>query len=185
MKQAIASNKKALALDDSLPHAHSQLGYLYAMTLQHDKGVAEAERGVELNPNSAEAYDLLGMTLAFAGRSEEAIPMYKKAIRLEPLAPGKYYYHLGAAYLRTGQCAEAIAACEEAVRRASNNPFAHLNATAAYSICGREEDARAAAAEVLRINPNFSCDYFEKKLPYKNQADIDLTISALRKAGLP
>jgi len=185
MKQAIALNKKALALDDSLPDAHSQLGILYAMTRQHDQAVAEAERGVELDPNSAGAHDLLGMTLSFAGRPEEAIPMYKKAIRLEPLAPGKYYYHLGAAYLRTGQCDEAISACEEAVRRASNNLFAHISATAAYSICGREEQARAAAAKVLRINPNFSCDYYaEKSLPYKNQADIDLTLGALRKAGL-
>jgi adenylate cyclase len=186
MKQAIALNKKALALDDSLPNAHSQLGILYAMTRKHEKGVAEAKRGVELNPNSAGAYDLLGMTLSYVGRPEEAIPMFKKAIRLQPLAPGKYYYHLGRAYLSTGQCDEAISACEEALRRASNNLFAHVIATAAYSICGREEEARAAAAGVLRINPNFSCDYYAKKsVPYKNQADIDRYLAALRKAGLP
>ncbi|NIQ87749.1 MAG: tetratricopeptide repeat protein, partial [Deltaproteobacteria bacterium] len=185
MKQAIALNKKALALDDSLPNAHSQLGILYAMTRQHDKGVAEAERGVELAPNSASAHDLLGMTLTYAGRPEEAIPVLKKAIRLQPLAPGKYYYHLGRAYLLTGQCDEAISACEEAVRRASNNLFAYTGATIAYSICGREEEARAAAAEVLRINPNFSCDYYARRSAYKNQADIDLVTGALRKAGLP
>ena len=186
MKQAIALNKKALALDDSLPNAHSQLGILYAMSRQHDKGVAEAERGVELNPNSAPAHDLLGMTLAYAGRREEAIPMYKKAIRLEPLAPGKYFYHLGWAYLFTGQCDDAIAACEEALRRASNNLFAHLDVTAAYSMCGREEEARKAAAGVLRINPHFSCDSHAKRsAPYKNQADVDRYIGALRKAGLP
>ncbi len=185
MKQAIAFNKKALALNDSLAVAHSQLGVIYAMTRQHDKSVAETERGVELEPNSAIAHDLLGMTLAYAGRYEEAIPMYKKAIRLEPLAPGKYYYHLGEAYLFTGQCDEAIAACEEALRRASNNLFAHVDATAAYSICGKEEEARAAATGVLKINPKFSCDYHAKKsLLYKNQADIDRYIGALRKAGL-
>ena len=186
IKQAMELNKKAMALDDSLANAYSQLGLLYTMTRQHDKGVAEAERGVELNPNSASAHDLLGMTLNYAGRPEEAIPMYKKAIRLEPLAPGKYYYHLGWAYLFTGQCDKAIAACEEALRRAGNNLFANISVTAAYSMCGREEDARAAAAGVLRINPNFSCDYHAKKsLPYKNQADIDRYIVALRKAGLP
>jgi adenylate cyclase len=184
MKQAIALNKKALTLDDSFSQAHSQLGIIYTMTGQHDKGVAEAERGVDLDPNSAVAHDLLGMTLGYAGRSGEAIPIYKKAIRLEPLAPSKYYYHLGVAYLLTGQCDEAISACEEAVRRASNNPVAHRCATAAYSMCGREEEARAAAAEVLRINPNFSCDYYAKRSLYKNQADTALIVGALRKAGL-
>jgi adenylate cyclase len=129
IKQAIALNKKASALDDSLPDAHSQLGLLYTMTRQHDKGVAEAERGVELDPNSAPAHDALGMTLNFAGRPEEAIPVLKKAIRLEPFAPSKYYYHLGRAYLFTGQCEEAISACEEAVRRESNNLFAHTGLT--------------------------------------------------------
>jgi adenylate cyclase len=102
------------------------------------------------------------------------------------MAPSKYYYHLGYAYLNTGQCEEAISACKEALRRGSNNLFAHVSVTAAYSICGREEEARAAAEGVLRINPNFSCDYYAKKsLPYKNQADIDRYMAALRKAGLP
>ncbi len=185
IKKAMELNKKAMALDDSLPNAHSQLGLLYTMTRQHDKGVAEAERGVELNPNSSTANDLLGMTLSYAGRHEEAIPVFKKAIRLAPFAPAKFYYHLGVAYLHTGQCDKAISACEEAVRRGSNTPGAHHNATAAYSMCGREEEARTAAAEVLRLNPNFSCDHYAKTLPYKNQADIDLMIAALRKAGLP
>jgi tetratricopeptide (TPR) repeat protein len=185
INQAMELNKKALALDDSLAVAHSQLGLLYTMTRQHDKGVAEAERGVELNPNSSVAHDLLGMTLDYAGRPEEAIPMFKKAIRLAPFAPAKFYYHLGRAYLFTGQCEEAISACEEAVRRGSNTPAAHRIATAAYSVCGREEEARTAAAEVLRLNPNFSCDHYAKREPFKNQADIDLIIGALRKAGLP
>jgi len=185
IKQAMELNKKAMALDDSLPTAHSQLGLLYTMTRQHDKGVAEAERGVELDPNSSVAHDLLGMTLYYAGRPEEAIPVLKKAIRLAPFAPAKFYYHLGVAYLHTGQCDKAISACEKAVRRGSNDPAAHRCATAAYSICGREEEAQTAAAEVLRLNSNFSCDHYAKRLPYKNQADIDRLVGALRKAGLP
>lgn len=50
---------------------------------------------------------------------------------------------------------------------------------------GRDEEARATASEVLRINPKFSLEYFTKTLVYKNQADKDRYIGALRKAGLP
>jgi len=185
IKQAIALNEKVLALDDSLPNAHSQLGLLYTMTGQHDEGVAEAKRGVELDPNSASAHRLVGMTLSYAGRPEEAIPVLKKAIRLEPFTPGIYYQNLGSAYRDAGQCDEAISAYEEALRRAGSNLQVQVGATVTYSICGREEEARAAAAGVLRMNPNFSCDYYTKiSLPYKNQADIDRYIVALRKAGL-
>ena len=49
---------------------------------------------------------------------------------------------------------------------------------------GREKDALTEAAEVLRINPKFSLDYFAKTLTYKDQSVNDRTVAALRKAGL-
>ena len=60
------------------------------MTRQYDKAVAEAEKAVALNPNSAMAHVMLGKTLIFAGRWEESIPEYKKAIRLNPIPPNMY-----------------------------------------------------------------------------------------------
>jgi adenylate cyclase len=184
IKKAIELSKKALTLDESLAHARSQLGLLYAMTRQHDKGVAEAERAVELDPNSANAYHVLGLTLRFAGRPDEAIPVCKKAIRLEPYAPGAYYYNLGMAYLSAGQCEEAISACEKALQRETDNLLAHITATAAYSMCGREEKARETAAGILRINPKFSLEKFAKNVTFKNQADIERFVDAMRNAGL-
>ena len=49
---------------------------------------------------------------------------------------------------------------------------------------GREKEARAEAAEVLRINPKFSLDSWGKTLPFKHQSEADKYIDALRKAGL-
>jgi hypothetical protein len=49
---------------------------------------------------------------------------------------------------------------------------------------GREKEARAEAAEVLRINPKSSLDSLAKMLPYKDQSQNDKVINALRKAGL-
>jgi len=184
IKKAIELSKKALSLDESLAGARSILGFLYAMTGEHDKGVAEAERAVELDPNAANAHHLLCLNLRFAERPEEAISECKKALRLEPYAPPPFYYNLGMAYLSTGQCEEAISACEEALRRGSNNLFAHLNATIAYAICGKKEEAQATAAEVLRINPQFSLESFAKNIPFKSQASKEGAVDALRNAGL-
>ena len=154
------------------------------MIRQHDKGIAEAEQGVALDPNFAEAYNRLGLVLRFAGRPEEAVPAIKKAIRLNPFPPGVYFYNLATAYAYVGQCEEAITACEKALQRETDNLLTHVTTTVAYSLCGEEEKARTTAAGVLRINPKFSCEYFAKKLPYKKKADLDRYISALRKAGL-
>ncbi len=40
------------------------------------------------------------------------------------------------------------------------------------------------AAEVLRIDPRFSLERFAKGLPYKNQADTDRVVEALRQGGV-
>jgi adenylate cyclase len=176
--------QKALALDDSSADAHSQLGFLYIMMRQHDKGIAEAERAVALNPNFANAYNRLGWVLRFAGRSEEAIPVIKKGIRLNPFPPGAYFYNLATACAYAGQCEEAIAASEKALQRERDNLLTHITTTVSYSLCGKDEEARETAAGVLRINPKFSTKHFAKKIPYKNQADTDRYIAALRKAGL-
>jgi len=49
---------------------------------------------------------------------------------------------------------------------------------------GRDKEAREAAAEALRINPQFTIEGLAKKLPYKNPEDIDRTVKGWQKAGL-
>ena len=77
----------------------------------------------------------------------------------------------------SGQYEEAITWCEKAVLQAPDALYARIMMTVVYSWSGRDEDARAEAAEVLRINPQFSLEKFEKR------AGKSL-VDALRKAGL-
>ncbi|NIQ89606.1 MAG: tetratricopeptide repeat protein, partial [Deltaproteobacteria bacterium] len=140
---------------------------------------------VALNPNSADAHMHLGHTLRFAGRNEEAIPEYKIAIRLNPFPPHNYLFGLGLAYAFTGQYEEAIKWGEKAVRQKPNSFLAHLFLTQIYSMSGREEEARAQAAEVLRISPKFTLEKWEKRVRFRNEEDKERAMSALRKAGLP
>jgi len=53
---------------------------------------------------------------------------------------------------------KAIIWLERAVRQAPNSLFVRLFLALAYSLSGRDEEARAEAAEVLRINPKFSLE---------------------------
>ena len=55
---------------------------------------------------------------------------------------------------------------------------------AGYSRLMGEDEGRKQALEVLRLNPEFSLEYFAKTMPYKNQADTELVIEVLGKAGL-
>jgi len=110
--------------------------------------------------------------------------MCKEAIRLDPIPVSYYYSGLTNAYCLAGQYEEAVAAGKKATSLEPNNLIAHAFLAAAYTLHGREEEARIEAAEVLRINPKFSIDHWAKTMPYKNEADRELIIGALRKAGL-
>jgi len=182
--KAMESLQKALVLDDTFAEGYSRLGFLYSMTRQHDKGVTEAEKAVALNPNSAIAHLYLGKTLFFAGRCEESIPEYELAIRLNPIPPNLYSWSLGLSYAYMGQYEKAIAWCEKAVRQQPDDLLARMMMTVVYSLSGRDEQARAEAAEVLRIQPKFSLKRLKKKLSYKRQEDREKLLGALRKAGM-
>ena len=109
---------------------------------------------------------------------------YEKAIRLNPIPPDFYLYGLGLSYAWTGRYEEAITEFEKAIQNHPDTFYVRLFAAAVYSLAGRDEEARAEAAEVLRLNPKFSLERWEKSLRYKDQKDQEQFISALSKAGL-
>jgi len=188
VEKGIEMVQKALAIDDSTSMAHALLCALYICKRENDKAIAEAERAVALDPGGAFAHEWYAASLSSAGRSEEAIPIFQKAIRLNPVGNTGLYLNFGMALRMTGRFEEAVSAYKKALQRAPDNFPAHLGLTATYSIMGREKEARAEAAEVIRINPKFSLDNYVKALPplppNQDQSKRDGYIIALRKAGL-
>jgi len=184
VKSAIELCQKAIALDSTLALAHVRLGYVYAaMTRQHDKGIAEGEKAVALAPSSADIVNFYAIILTYAGRWHEAIPLYREALRLNPKPPNNYYRHFAVVLRETGQYDEAITQLKKAIEQEPNDPLAYLVLTTVYSYAGRGEEARAAAAEVLRINPSFRIERLPRGT-HKDLAIIEREDEALRNAGL-
>ena len=184
IEKGIAMIQKALALDDTFAEGHSVLSVFYLQKREYDKAIAEGERAVALNPSGATILAVYAQILQYAGRSEEAIPLYQKAIRLNPHGPIWYYETFGVALLMTGRYEEAVLALKKTIQHVPNYMWAHLILAATYVKMGREKEARAEAAEVLRINPKFSIDFVEKRSLTKDQSARDNFSNALRKAGL-
>ena len=185
MTRAVKLIQKAIALDDSYALAHGWLGFLYAFLRKYEESIMEAQKGVALDPNGAHGYLYLCMVYRFAGRHEEAVQAIEKAIRLNPFPPNTYFRDACRSYIFVGRYEEAIAAGKKAVTLSPNDGQAHLSLAIAHSLAGRQKEARIEAAEVLRLNPKFSLVHSGKFVPYKNQADREFVINALRKAGLP
>ncbi len=184
IEKAIELAQKAIALDDSYAQAHGLLSFLYSIKREHAKALAEGERAVALDPNGADVYAWYALSLNFAGKPEKAVPLLQRAIRLNPFAPSWYFFTLGNAFLIMERFEEAVSAYKKALQRSPDYLLAHVLLAVAYSMMGREKEARAEGAEVLRINPKFSLDYFAKTLPFKDQEVTNNLVDALRKAGL-
>jgi tetratricopeptide (TPR) repeat protein len=170
-------------LDETSPFALSLLGSILAVKRQFEEAIAQGEKAASLSPNHSIVIALLGRSLAYAGRYEEALARFEKAIRLDPIPLNWYINYVGHCYLYMGRYEEALEEFKKVLNRNPNDLTARIRLVAAYSLLGRKEDASAEAAELLRRNPEFSIEKIAK-WPYKNKADLDFMMIALRKAGL-
>ncbi len=91
LDKGIELAQKALAMDDSLAGAHGLLCRIYTAKREYDKAIAEGERGVALNPGGTPELISYAQSLSYAGRPEEAIQLFQKAIRLNPFNPAGLY----------------------------------------------------------------------------------------------
>jgi len=180
LERAFEAGQQAVALNDSFPLTHVELGNVYLLQKRYDQALAEAERAITLAPNLAGGYALLARILGFTGKPQEALDMAEKAVRLNP----RFLFELGFAYYWAGRYEEAIATLKQLLSRNPNLLHVQLVLALASSEAGREEEAQAAAAEVLRLNPKFSLEVYKERAPIKDPAALERYIVALRKAGL-
>ncbi len=184
LEQAAAAAQRVLTLNSASPLGHVILGSVYLWQKQYEQAMAEMERAITLGPNVAGGYAFLAETLSRVGRAEEAGAMVEQALRRKPLLPEGHLGNIGTVYYLTGKSEEAIAPLKQYLTRYPNMPDIHLTLAAVYSELGREVEARAEAAEVLRINPQFLLEVHKQRVPIKDPAMLERQIAALRKAGL-
>jgi len=118
------------------------------------------------------------------GRPEEALRMVEQALRRPPFEADLHLNSVGTAYYLAGKSEEAAASLKQYLTHHPNVLGTHLTLAAVYSELGKETEARAEAAEVLRLNPNFSLEVHKERTPIKDPALLERHIAALRKAGL-
>ncbi len=187
LTQALAAAQWGLSLNDSLPAVPLGLGYVYLWQKQYEQALAEMERSVALDPNEAVGSAALAETLSRVGRADEALRAAEQAQVLPHKTTDPADQHLlgvGIAYDLAGKPEEAIAPLKQYLSRYPNILGAHLTLAAVYSELGKNAEAQAEAAEVLRINPNFSLEVHKQRAPIKDSALLERHIAALRKAGL-
>ena len=151
---------------------------------EYDKAIESGMRAVELVPNGAMIRNILGQSLLYACRFDEAMVQLKQAIRLNPFPPFHYYHYLGLCYFHKGQYEEALSEFNKVRQRAPDYGFVHLPLANTYALLDREEEARASAVKSMEFFP-VSVTWISKNWPYKCKDNFKLVLDAMRKAGFP
>jgi adenylate cyclase len=177
--------QKAIDLSGQDDATHRLLSCVFLLRKQYEKAIVEAQKAVEFAPNSAQPNFIYGMVLKNADRYDEAIPVLKKAIRLNPVTPINYLNNLAWSYAYSEQYEKAIPLWNKAIERNPDYLFAYMGLTCAYQLTGDGAKAREAAAELLRIKPIFSVKLAAKIQGTKNAEIKKRIFAAYRKAGIP
>ncbi len=124
-----------------------------------------------------------GEIATWLGQPEEGIEYIRKAMRLNPYHPARFWSHLARAFFVAHRYAEAA----EAVQRIAAPDHFHLALLAAcFAQMGDEAAAREQVREILKRKPGFSVrrDYLPT-LHYKRESDLAHHRESLLKAGCP
>ncbi len=187
LEQGLRDGEKAVTLDDRDGFSQYALGRVCTALGDRDRAIAALENAIELNPSFALAYYGLGLALYWFGRAEEAIPQYGLAIRLSPHDPSLWAFHTQRSYAYSilDELDSAIIEAKAAIQAKSDEFWPHVWLAFAYTLQGKNGDARAAYERACKLSPELSTTYIKSMIGTMHPAYLNKILDALHKAGLP
>ena len=150
------------------------------------QAIAAVERAIICDPNLANVYATLARRAEFGWVGQRkryrmagagAAPKAPGCCRPRLSSIGTAYYPSRAA-LRTH-----VAPLKQFLARYPNILGVHGTLAAVYSELGKEAEAHAEAAEVLRLNPKFSLEVHKERAPIKDPAAVGAAYCGVAQGG--
>jgi adenylate cyclase len=176
LDQAEAAAERGLELDVCDSECLRILAQIAMLRGNIELAVRHQERGLFLNPNDDRSVCAMGEFLSFWGRAEEAEGWIRRAMRLNPYHPPRYWSHLARALFHLDRHREVLDALKNIrVPRVRERAY---QVASSYRLGDRsliDESLSALRAE----KPDFDPDRFVSALPYDAGADRDALREAL------
>jgi class 3 adenylate cyclase/tetratricopeptide (TPR) repeat protein len=187
-KAALENTKRALDRDATSSLAMTVEGQVNTYILKRlDIGEQLYAQALQANPNDSLAWLLKGTLHAFRDEGKEAVRHTRQALRLSPLDPLKYYFDslAATAALSAGQYQRALQLAERSLRlNRTHTSTLRAMITALWNL-GREGEAQAVAAELLKIDSEFNVRTFLERSPTAPFKLGRTVAAALEGAGIP
>jgi TolB-like protein len=186
--EGVRMARKAVYLGGEDPVALCMGGYALAFVAEEfDDAAAFMDRGLAVNPNTAQAWTLSAWLRVWRGEPELALQHVEHAMRLSPLDPNMFGMHGGMAYAHfiSGRYEMASSCAEKATRENPAFLLAICISAASNALAGRLEPAQRDMSRALECDPNLRASNLRDLAPFRRANDFTTFTEGLRKAGLP
>ena len=180
--------KRALDLDPECAFALAVDGFVENNLIKRfDVAALRFDEALELDPNNALAWLIKGNMHAFVDEGKEAVICTDRARRLSPLDPHKYFFDsLGATARLASRDFEGALDLANRSMKANRRHASTLRVrTIALQCLNRGEEASAAAADLMRLQPTLTVEGYLKDHPAAAFATGREWAEALGKSGIP
>ncbi len=179
--ECVRELERALSLDDNDADVHRILSAIKIGSNDLAQARHHQERALSLNPN----YDLVvvqqGELFTWLGQPQEGVEWIKKAMRLNPHHPERFWSHLGKAYFAAKQYAEAT---EAFMHLSTMDQFQHAFVAASYGWLGDRTAAEAHVLKIKSLDPDFGWATIADTLHYARAEDSEHLREGLEQAGI-
>lgn len=150
-------------------------------------GLGAIERALELNPNSALAWNFNGWVQGFSNCPALAIEALQRAMRLSPLDPQRWMFEggLALARLNAGRYEEAVEWADRALQENTRAMAVLRFKAAACGQLGRTEEGRECVRRLRELVPGSTVASAKESHGFVSPEVLAIYIEGLRKAGLP
>jgi Flp pilus assembly protein TadD len=153
--RAVESCETALAIDSRLAPVHVTLAMVASGRGRHEEAIAVAQRAVELDPVSSEAYRILGRAQEGLNRLADAEVTYRKAAEARP-DDWQAFNTLGSFFLTQSRWPEAETAFKRVIELTPDNTRGYNNLGVTYVRMRRDQDAERSWEQSLAIRPTYA-----------------------------
>jgi tetratricopeptide (TPR) repeat protein len=133
-----------------------------AAELHRRRDLADAERAyrqvLQLDAGNVDAHHLLGVLLFETGRTDEALPEFDRALKINPNFANAHY-NLGRALAELGRFNESIVAYRRAIEHQPDFTHAHYNLGNLFTQLRRQDEAIQCFRRAIASDPNYPKAY--------------------------
>ncbi len=178
---AVEMISEAIAINQKVPHYHSNLGTVLQAQGKLDEALACFERALALKPDLAEVHSNYGNILQAQGKLDEAVACQERALALKPDC-AEAYFNLGNIRKAQGNLDEAVNCYERALALKPALVTAQTNLGSVLYAQGKLDEAIVWLERALALRPNYAEAHSNLGSVLQAQQKLDDAIACYERA---